>query len=305
MTILYNQKKTDSLVFLIFFVLFPRDQSFYVLFVINVAGILTVLLKIWYQRPQIYYNPEVNSGDTSSHIHSAYCGHHSDMSFGWPADSILLQAAFDWTMFFTVFYTGKNSNLSKSLHTDLHLQRLSIVTKSTTGYPPEKLLPKYENGSAPHQMSVSEDVFQNDLVNWSGKSPSFNQSEKAKKYCRYGCQILAIIWIHISCSFEALISLFKGQQGFANIFTSYLIGLWLSVFLFYFWRRRIQRHIRQILESDTEFKVETLIKNNQDLSQNCKFVFLTWVVFGLGTQIYIFVRDGEFVGKHLDHANDP
>ena len=169
-----------------------------------------MLLKIWYQRPQIYYNPEVNS-DTSKHIHSAYCGHHSDMSFGWPSDSILLQAAFDWTMFFTIFYTGKNSNLSKSLHTDLHMQRLSIVTKSS-GYPPEKLLPTCaEDASAPEQTPVAEDVFQNDLVNWSYKSPSFNKSEKAQKYFRFTCQVLAILWIHISCSFEALISLFKGQ----------------------------------------------------------------------------------------------
>jgi predicted PurR-regulated permease PerM len=88
-----------------------------------------------------------------------------------------------------------------------------------------------------------------------------------------------------------------------NILTSYLIGLWLSVFLFYFWRRRIQRHIRQILESDTEFKVENLIKSNQDLSQNCKFVFLAWIIFGLGTQIYIFVIDGEFL-KEMDKAEN-
>jgi len=153
---------------------------------------LNVLLKVWYQRPQIYYNPQINNSDNvNDYIHSAYCGHHSDMSFGWPSHSIMLQATFDWTIFFTIFYTGKNSNLSKSLHSDLHNQRLSIVTKSSDNNPKnilEKAMDKSSGGSgypssslsSAKYMPVHEDDFSNDLLNWTSQGSMSNKSARRK-----------------------------------------------------------------------------------------------------------------------------
>ena len=101
----YDQHTADMIVFVIFFVLFPRDQSFYILTVICLCTYLNTWLKMIYQEPHLYYTyyPYVNA---------AFCGHVSGLSFGYPSYPIMLQVCVDSSLYLTLFHTSKNSNLT-------------------------------------------------------------------------------------------------------------------------------------------------------------------------------------------------
>ena len=101
----YDQEIVDMLLFMLFYVLFPRDQSFYLLVVINVCSYLNVLTKTVYHQPHLYYFPDIK-------INAPFCGHISGLSFGFPSMPLMLQMCIDSSMFLTIFYTSKNSNLT-------------------------------------------------------------------------------------------------------------------------------------------------------------------------------------------------
>ena len=57
----------------------------------------------------------------------AYCGENIiSLTYGWPDHSIVVAFAFDLTIYLTYFYSGKNSNLSSSIHKDIHDGRISF-----------------------------------------------------------------------------------------------------------------------------------------------------------------------------------
>lgn len=94
----FDQSIADLLLFVVFFILFPRDQSFYVLVVIMVTNQLNILLKVYFHEPHLYY--------TIEEINSPFCGHISGMSFGFPSQPLMLQICFDFSMFLTVFHAS-------------------------------------------------------------------------------------------------------------------------------------------------------------------------------------------------------
>ena len=47
----WDQKQVSNLVFLLFFVLLPRDQSFYILFVLTVTWQIALVLQLIWQKP--------------------------------------------------------------------------------------------------------------------------------------------------------------------------------------------------------------------------------------------------------------
>lgn len=66
-----------------------------------------------------------------------------------------------------------------------------------------------------------------------------------------------------------------------------LLGLWLAVHMFIFYRRAIQRHIRTILEFNQEFKIEHQIQHSQDLTRNCWLLFFLWTFFNVLIQVTV------------------
>ena len=68
--------------------------------------LLDIVLKVYISDPALFMVSD-------KYIVTPICGRQSGLNFGFPIQSLCLQSAFDWSMFLTIFYTGKNSNLSK------------------------------------------------------------------------------------------------------------------------------------------------------------------------------------------------
>ena len=68
-------------------------------------------------------------------------------------------------------------------------------------------------------------------------------------------------------------------------FVSSFIGLWIALFVFKFYRRPIQRHVRTLLEYNQEFKLEHQIKHTHNIYYFCYRVFVIWIILILGLNI--------------------
>ena len=77
------------------------------------------------------------------------------------------------------------------------------------------------------------------------------------------------------------------KDGIFDMLMSSFIGFWISLFVFKFYRRPIQRHIRTLLEFNKEFKLEHRIKHTQDIYFLCFRCFILWIglVLGMNTVI--------------------
>ena len=105
--------------------------------------------------------------------------------------------------------------------------------------------------------------------------PSKIKSPLGRKCVYYGKRLFLLTILAILFVIELLTCVFKGQQGIVEIVMSTLIGVWLAFHMFYFYRIHIQRHIRSILEFNTEFKIEHQIQNSQNITRNCWTLMLS------------------------------
>jgi len=63
----------------------------------------------------------------SQAITPGFCGHISNMSFGFPNYETLLLNCFGWTICLTVQFSGKNSNLTRKKQKELHNDRVDSI----------------------------------------------------------------------------------------------------------------------------------------------------------------------------------
>jgi hypothetical protein len=78
----FDQHVVDMIVFVLFFSLFSRDQSFYILLVISSSLYLNNIVKIIYHEPHLYYFKE--------DMLPPFCGHISGMAFSFPSYPCML-----------------------------------------------------------------------------------------------------------------------------------------------------------------------------------------------------------------------
>ena len=100
----HSQRRVDQVIMFFCFALFPKDQAFYLLVVICSSIYITSLTLMVYEVLPLYMikYPEVKSPTCDGPV----------FMFAYPNDMIMLQAAFDATIFLLIFYTDKNSHLS-------------------------------------------------------------------------------------------------------------------------------------------------------------------------------------------------
>ena len=94
----FDQHIVDMIMFVLFFVLFPRDQSFYVLLVIASSLYMNTFVKIFYHEPHLYV--------INHDIKAPFCSHVSGLAFSFPSYPCMLQVCFDFSMYLIVFHTG-------------------------------------------------------------------------------------------------------------------------------------------------------------------------------------------------------
>lgn len=89
------------IVFVLFFVLFPRDQSFYILLVIGSSLYINNFFKLYYHDPHMYF--------VNDDIIPPFCGHVSGMAFSFPSYPCMLQVAMDFSIYLIIFHTDKKT----------------------------------------------------------------------------------------------------------------------------------------------------------------------------------------------------
>lgn len=123
-------------------------------------------------------------------------------------------------------------------------------------------------------LELTMDNFQNDFM-----MIKLNQfkSRRARNCMSVFQRVLFFGLVLVMSCVQFVISVFKGKQGIVSLLITLLIGLWLSIYMFYFYRRIIQKHIRNVLEYNQEFKTEHKLKHNQTLISNCIVLFVCWL----------------------------
>lgn len=94
----FDERVVDQIVFVLFFALFSRDQSFYLLAVITSCLYVTLFAEVATRAPHAYF--------VDKELKSPTCGHASGLGFGFPEYPVMLCVCFGVTMFLTVFNTS-------------------------------------------------------------------------------------------------------------------------------------------------------------------------------------------------------
>lgn len=144
--------------FVLFFALFPRDQSFYVLLVISSSLYLNTMVKIIYHEPHLYV---INPG-----IKAPFCSHVSGLAFSFPSYPCMLQVCFDFSMYLIVFHTNKP-------------ERQQPVRTSNQGSESEMAFIEHQNNAPRDEQTIlknmmqrldrTNDIFENDLMMMSSR----------------------------------------------------------------------------------------------------------------------------------------
>lgn len=105
----YRQLRFDLYVAVIFFAVFPRDQAFYVILVLSTSIYFDSVLNLMFSYPTNFFLFGLE--DLSSHINKDNITR--IYQYGFPLSQLFVQIIFDVNIFLTMFYTNKNSNLTK------------------------------------------------------------------------------------------------------------------------------------------------------------------------------------------------
>jgi hypothetical protein len=104
----YTQSATNLTICVLFFVLFPRDQAFYILMVLVVAIYFDDVLNMLFAIPCnfIYYGKPVPEHIDSRNVDEV-------LRYAFPLSDLFIQVIFDTNIYLTAFHTSKFSHLSK------------------------------------------------------------------------------------------------------------------------------------------------------------------------------------------------
>lgn len=141
-------------------------------------------------------------------------------------------------------------------------------------------------------LELTMDNFQNDFMMIKMNHFKSKKARKCVELCQRVSFFLLVLFMSIV---QFIISVFKGKQGIVSLLITLLIGLWLSIYMFYFYRRIIQKHIRGVLEYNQEFKTEHKLKHNQTLISNCIVLFVAWLFVIFAQQTYCNRKSSEFI----------
>lgn len=167
-----------------------------------------------------------------NHIKMAYCDDKSHMTFGWPGyDSISLQALI-WSIFLTIFLTGKNSNLSDKQHKNLSGALISPTQSSNSRHSSQNRLNdmialknKSKRTSSSSQQSFDKNLgiqdisYDNDSMQQELRE--FHQTYLKTKLYKIFCRdlikkLIAIIIIIILTLLNLILLIFKGETNFKS-----------------------------------------------------------------------------------------
>jgi hypothetical protein len=114
----------------------------------------------------------------------------------------------------------------------------------------------------------------------------FSMSKIKNKFLRKrGCQIFfAVSFLTLFFFLEILNSIYKGREGVLECLVSATYGIWICLYMFFFYRTPILRHIRSILEFNDELKEDHFIIHCKNLARNCFVVSMVWIGITLGNQ---------------------
>lgn len=302
----FDERVVDQGVFVLFFALFSRDQSFYLLAVITSCLYLAVFAKLAVRAPHAYYVDE--------HLEAPFCSHASGLGFGYPAYPVMLAVCFDVTMYLTVFHTvpgmrdqneaadrllashrqsraasATASRASKS-GSVASLQASILLTDSLSARSNKDLGSRERRKTMltfmRKKLDFTNDNFENDLM----VLPHFELKSRRARVCVAVIKrLLFIVFILLSTVLQFSIAIFKGRQDADSLLVAAALGVWLAVHMFVFYRKAIQNHVRSILEFNEEFRQEHMIHHSLDLTRNCWIVFGAWGILNLVLQVTIHV----------------
>ena len=104
----FKNYEATATIFAIFFVLFPRDQSFYILLVLVAGVCLDNSLNLFFAYPSnfIKYQREVPDKLNASNLDEY-------LRYSFPMTDVFIQIIFDINIYLTMFHTSHMNNLTK------------------------------------------------------------------------------------------------------------------------------------------------------------------------------------------------